>query len=69
MNVEVGGVEGVESEFANSLWSSLSSIGDECMVCDDSVVTCTCIILLDGYCLLVNSGGVERKLINHYGIS
>ena len=62
-------MEGVGSEFVDSLWSSLSSAVDGCMVGDDSVVTCACIILLDGYCLLVNSGSVEYKFINHCSIS
>ena len=62
-------MEGVGSEFANSLWSSLSSAVDGCMVGNDSIVTCACRILLDGYCLLVDSSGVEYKFINHCGIS
>ena len=62
-------MEGVGSEFANSLWCSLSSAIDRCMVGDNYVVTCACIILLDGYCLLVNSGSVEYKFINHCSIS
>ena len=43
----------------------LSSAVDGCMVGDDSVVICACIILLDGYCLLVDSGSVDYKFINH----
>ena len=62
-------MESVGSEFADSLWSSLSQAIDGYMVGDDSVVTCACIILLDGYCLLVYSGGVEDKFIDHCGTS
>ena len=62
-------MEGVGAEFANYLCSSLSSAVDGYMVYNDSIVACACIILLDGNCLLVNSGGVEKKIINYYGIS
>ena len=66
--LEVGGVEGVGLEFANSLWSSLSSTVDKYIVGDDSVVTCACIILLDSYCLMVDSCCVEYKFINHCSV-
>ena len=63
--MKVGGVEGVGLEIANSLWSFIFSAVDGCMVCDDFVVTCACIILLDNYCLLADSGCVEYELINY----
>ena len=63
--MKVGGVEGVGLEIANYLWSFLSSAVDGCMVCDVSVITYACIILLDNYCVLADSGSVEYKIINH----
>ena len=61
-------MEGISTEFANSLWGSLSSAVDGCVVCDDSIVSCACIILLDGNSLLMNSASVENELVDRCSI-
>ena len=61
-------MEGISAEFVNSLRGPLFSDVDGCMVCDDSIKECACIVLLDGNCLLVNLGGVEDKFVDHYSI-
>ena len=43
-------------------------IFDGCVVCNDSIVPCACIVLLDGNCLLVNYDGVENELVDHCSI-
>ena len=61
-------MEGIGADFSNSLWYPFSSAVDGGIVCDDYIVTCACIVLLHGDCVLVNPGGVENKFINHCSI-
>ena len=68
LNIKFGGVKGISMEFVNSLWGSLSSAVDQCVVCDDSIVAYTCIILLDGNFLLMDSGSVENEFVDHYSV-
>ena len=61
-------MEGTSTDFANSLWGPLSSAVDRCVVCDDSIVACACIILLDGNCLLMNSASVENEFVDQCSV-
>ena len=64
-DIEVGWMEGVSTEFENSLWDPLSSTVYWCMVGDDSIITCAIIIFLNGNSLLMNSGGVKNEFVDH----
>ena len=65
LDMKVGWMEGVSTEFANSLWGPLSSTVYWCVVGDDSIIACTGIILLNGNSLLMNSGGVKNEFVDH----
>ena len=64
--MEVGGLKNICSEFVDSLWGPLSSSVDRGMIGNDSFIACTCVVLLDSNFLLVNSGGIDNKFVNHY---
>ena len=58
-------MEGISTGFANFLRGPLSSAVGGCVVCDDYIVVCACIIMLSGNCLLMDSGSVEDEFVYH----
>ena len=58
-------MEGISTGFTNFLRGPLSSVFGGCVVCDDSIIVCACIIMLSGNCLLMDSGGIEDEFVYH----